>query len=203
MNQELKNIGNIAVLVVDIQNDFCHDEGIFAQQGLDVSPAQEVTPRIQSFIDEVRKYDVPVIYSKQIESDEVTPDNLKRQFAHGKLKAVCTPNSWGAELYQLEPAEGEHVLEKHTYDVFSNPQLRKILDERGIDTLVIAGVNTDVCVDTTVRSAFTNGYQVVVPKDLVATMNVDGQEHYLSVFDRFFGDVVESAQVPEYLRGNE
>jgi len=201
MANTLNDLGNIAVLVVDIQNDFCHDDGIFAQQGLDVKPAQEVAPRIQEFIGIVRKYDVPIIYSKQIESDEITSGNLKRQFAHGKLKAVCAPGSWGSELYLLQPADGEHVLEKRTYDVFSNPRLREILDERRIDTLVITGVNTDVCVDTTIRSAFTHCYKLVVPKDLVATINVAGQEHYLSVFDRFFGDIVESDWVLAYLKG--
>ena len=201
MNSDFHNDwGKIAVLVVDIQNDFCHDDGIFAQQGLDVKPAQEVAPRIQEFIEEIRQYYAPIIYTKQIEAEAITPANLKRQFASGKLKAVCTPGSWGSELYQLQPADGEHVLEKRTYDVFSNPELKRILNEHQIKTLVIAGVNTDVCIDTTVRRAFTEGYQIVVPLDLVATMNKAGAKHYLDVFDRFFGVVLDSKEVLLYLR---
>jgi ureidoacrylate peracid hydrolase len=191
---------NVSLLVVDIQNDFCHDDGIFSQLGLDLKPAQKVTPRIKAFIDKVRKYDVPVIYTRQIESDKVSPENLKRQFASEKLKAVCAPNSWGSELYQLEPVEGEYVIEKHTYDAFSNPKLQEIFRERAIDTLVIVGVNTDICIDTTVRRAFTEGYNVLVPRDLVATMNVDGEKYFLDIFDKFFGDVVASSQVLEYLQ---
>lgn len=198
-NNTSKDWGNIAVLVVDIQNDFCHDDGIFAQQGLDVKPAQEVAPRIQEFIDEIRQYDIPIIYSKQIEAEDITPANLKRQFASGKLKAVCAPNSWGSELYLLQPTDDEHILEKRTYDVFSNPELNRILQERKIKTLVIAGVNTDVCIDTTVRRGFTEGYQIVIPQDLVATMNQAGAKHYLDVFDRFFGDVTDSKTVLSYL----
>lgn len=199
MNNRTK-LKKMGILVIDIQNDFCHDDGIFAQQGLNVKPAQEVTPRIKAFIDGVRKYNVPIIYTRQIESEDVSPKNLKQQFASGKLVGVCAPNSWGSELYQLEPAEGEYVIEKYTYDTFSNPKLKRILDERGIDTLVIAGVNTDICIDTTVRRAFTEGYNVLVPRDLIATMNVDGEKYFLEVFDKFFGDVVSSSKVLEFLQ---
>lgn len=202
-NDALKDWGNIAVLIVDIQNDFCDDNGIFAQQGLDVKPAQEVAPKIHEFIEEVRQYSVPIIYSKQIEAEDITPANLKRQFASGKLKAVCAPGSWGSEFYQLKPIEGEYVLEKRTYDVFSNPDLKRILDEHKVKTLVIAGVNTDVCIDTTVRRAFTEGYQIVVPQDLVATMNRAGEKHYLAVFDRFFGEITDSKTVLSYLSQKE
>lgn len=190
----------IGILVIDIQNDFCHDDGVFAKQGLDVKPAQEVTPRIKAFINEVRKYDVPVIYTRQVESDDVSPENLKRLFASGKLVRVCEPHSWGSELYQLEPAEGEYVIEKHTYDAFSNPRLKQILEEKGVNTPVITGVNTDICIDTTVRRAFTEGYHVLVPRDLIATMNVDGEKYFLEIFDKFFGDVVSSSETLDFLR---
>ncbi len=197
-NAPLRDVGNIAVLVVDMQNDFCHDDGVFARQGFNVKPAQDVLPRIRAFIDEMRTYGVPVMYTQQVESEELSPDNLKRQFACGKLVPVCAPDSWGSALYLLEPAEGEHVIVKHTYDAFSNPELMRILKGKAIDTLVIAGVNTDICIDTTVRSAFTKGYQIVVPGDLVATMNQEGEKHFLDVFDRFFGDVVDSKDILLY-----
>ncbi len=126
-----------------MQNDFCHEEGVFAKQGLDVKPAQEVATRIQDFIEKARLYNIPIIYTKQIESTEVSPENLQRQFASGKLAPVC--------------------------------------------------------VDTFVRRAFTEGYQVVVLRDLVATMNRAAEEHYLSIFDRFFGEVIHSETVLSYL----
>jgi ureidoacrylate peracid hydrolase len=195
MDETQKSIddwGATAILVVDIQNDFCDDSGKFAEQGLDVKPAQEVAERIDEFLVEARKLGIPIIFSKQIESQEVTPLNLQRQFFRGKLKEVCSPESWGSDFYKVQPSEGEVVVEKNTYDVFSNPELKQKLDELGIRTLVVTGVNTDVCVDTTVRSAFTNGYQIVVPKDLVATMNMEAQKHFLAVFDRFFGDVTDA-----------
>lgn len=64
-----------------------------------------------------------------------------------------------------------------------------------VNILVIAGVNTDICIDMTARRAFTEGYNVLAPKDLIATMNVDGEECFLDEFDRFFGGVI----IPEEL----
>ncbi|MBS3174728.1 cysteine hydrolase [Candidatus Woesearchaeota archaeon] len=189
----------VAVLVVDIQNDFCDNEGIFAQQGLNVKPAQIITPKIEEFIKKIRRYDLLVIYTKQIEHEDITPQNLKRQFNAGKLKPVCSPNSWGSELYKLKPLKNEFIIEKYTYDVFSNPKLHGILNENKIKTIVVIGVNTDICVDTTVRSAFTKGYQIVVLKDLVATMNKQSERYYLDIFNRFFGDVMHSKKFISFL----
>ncbi len=107
--------GKTAILVVDIQNDFCDDAGKFAEQGLDIKPAQEVAERINEFLVEVRKLGILVIFSKQVESPEITPLNLQRQIIRGKLKEVCSPGSWGSDFYRIEPSATEVVIEKkHT-----------------------------------------------------------------------------------------
>lgn len=115
---KLDNLGNIVILVLDIQNDFCHEEGIFSKLGFNVKPTQKIVPDIISFIVKARQYNIPIFYSKQIESDRGSPQNLKNQFKSGRLKAVCAPNSWGSELYRLKPLSNEQVLEKYTYDFF-------------------------------------------------------------------------------------
>ncbi len=144
--------------------------------------------------------------TRQVESEEISPENLKRQFkatptlSGRKLVPVCAPNSFGTALYGLEPLRTEYVVEKYTYDAFSNLQVKRILKKRQIRTVVVTGVNTDICIDTTVRRAFTEGYNIIVPKDLVATMNKKGEKYYLTIFDTFFGSVVNSKHVLQYLR---
>ena len=195
----LDNLGNIALLVLDIQNDFCHEKGIFSKLGMDVKPAQEMVPRLINFIDKIRHYNIPIFYSKQIESDDVSPQNLKNQFKTGRLKAVCAPNSWGSELYKLKPLSKEQILEKHAYDFLSNTVLRKLLKEKQIDTVILSGINTDVCIDTTLRSAFTLGYNILIPEDIVASMNREAHKHLLKIFHHFFGAVVKSDDILEFL----
>jgi len=186
------NVKGTALIVVDIQNDFCHKDGTFAKQGLDVTPLQKIVPEIISFIDKVRKRGIPIIFSKQIEANDISPENLNRQFKSGKLKTVCAPNSWGADFYLVQPKTKDIVLEKNTYDLFSNPQLQEILNKNKVKMLIVVGVNTDICIDTTVRRAFTEGYFIIVPYDLVATVNVKVHKHFLKIFNRFFGEVMSS-----------
>lgn len=202
--RSLFNWGKVGILAVDVQNDFCHRDGAFAHADLNIQPAQAVAVRIRVFIEKVRQYEVPIIYTQMIESETMTPANLRQLITRGKLiksEPVCAPDTWGSELCGLTPVAGEYVLQKSTYDAFSNPILRQVLDANGVKTLIIIGVHTDVCIDSTLRRAFTEGYQIVIPKDLVATMNQEGEEHYLKVFDRFFGDVVDSGVVLSYLNG--
>ena len=187
--------GNAALLILDIQNDFCHEEGKFSKMGMSVKKVQEMVPRLIEFIEIARKHNIPIFYSKQIESDNVSPKNLKNQFGSGRLKPVCAPDSWGSELYKLKPLPSEHVIEKHTYDFFSNEKLKQLLNKQDVDTLIITGVNTDICVDTTLRSAFTLGYNIIIPEDLVASINQDTHKQLLRIFHQFFGEVVRSSDV--------
>lgn len=78
--------------------------------------------------------------------------------------------------------------------------MRKQLKEKRINTIIITGVNTDICVDTTLRSAFTLGYNIIIPEDLVASINQDTHKQLMKIFHRFFGTVVKSDEILEYLR---
>ena len=144
---------------------------------------------------------LPIFYSRQIEDLEFSPVNLKRQFASGRLQNVCAPGSWGSELFQIQPGEKEIVLEKYSYDFFSNLQLEKELQQREIDTLIITGLNTDLCIDTTVRSAFTRGYNIIIPKDLVTSTlaSVEIQDYFLKLFHNFLGEVTTSNAILQKL----
>ncbi|MEK7138152.1 MAG: isochorismatase family cysteine hydrolase [Patescibacteria group bacterium] len=193
MNQTTQK--KAALLVVDIQNDFCSSRGKFAKMGFDVSHIQKMVPRLSLFIKEIEKIGIEVFYSKQTESMRISPKNLKSLFNKGKLKIVCQPNSWGSELYRLKPSDNKNVLKKRTYDFLSNQKLNEILQRKKIKTLIITGVNTDICIDTTTRSAFTKGYNIIIPKDLVATINQKAHPYFLEIFSRFYGTVAPSKEI--------
>ena len=180
-----------AILIVDIQNDFCDERGAFAKMGLNIKNIQKMTPKLINFIEKARKANLKIIYSKQIESDEVSPENLKAIFKQ-EIIPVCSPNSWGSEFYKINPNSKEIIIEKYTYDVFSNPKLENILRENKIKDLIICGVTTDLCIDSTVRSAFTKGYNIIIPKDLIATVNQKIQKPFLKTFGEFLGTVIKS-----------
>ena len=96
--------------------------------------------------------------------------------------------TWGAVLYEgIEPQEGDIVVEKHKWSAFDGKDkdgktLDEILKEKGIQTLVLAGVVTETCVHSTAQEAFNKDYFVVVPKDSVGSNKPD---QHRTVLDRF------------------
>lgn len=193
-------VGKPAVIVVDMQKFFCDPEGIIGKRGADLSHIQEVKSTINAFIYLLRRFGngaIPIIFTKQVETDEVIPQNLKLQLGRNKIPRICDPSE---QDLVIAPLEGEYVLEKHTYDPFSNLKLRRILDEQRISTLIFTGVNTDLCIDTGVRSAFTQNFHVVIGSDLTATNRPELHEVFLERLDSYFGQVVTSFQLIETLR---
>jgi nicotinamidase-related amidase len=107
----------------------------------------------------------------------LAPERLRR---NGKTRTADTfvPGSWGWRLVDgLEPLDDELVVHKLRYDAFLFTTLEDDLREGGIDTVVIGGVITNCCVDTTARSAFMRGFDVLVLADAVATFAQERELH--------------------------
>ena|SRR3989338_8162886 len=158
-----------AVIVLDMQNDFCSSEGAFKKVlGRDPSAIQEMAQRLKSFIEDARKQGAKIIFSKMVNGEDSPPNLRERLTAGVESKAAEWPfglerGSWGGELYELEPAEDDLVLEKLYFDFFSSPELKQKLEELGIKNLVISGVYAEMCVLSTASRGFTEGYRIVIP----------------------------------------
>ncbi|MDG6929440.1 MAG: cysteine hydrolase [Nitrososphaerota archaeon] len=105
--------------------------------------------------------------------------------------------TWGAEIYpELKPEEGDRVIgSKHTPDSFLGTDLDFVLRDRGIRTIVICGTNTDICCETTARSAFCLHYNVVVGSDVCSTYYGESHEAALAVLRFGFARVMTSDQI--------
>jgi ureidoacrylate peracid hydrolase len=166
------NPKNTALIVIDVQNGYCSDDGSFKSYGFDISPMQGIVPKLKEFISNYKQIGGLVIYTRQIEGEE-SPENMKALYEKGPLTPMCKRGSYDAEFYEVKPGEDDPIIEKHTWSAFSNPELEEILKEKGIENVILAGVCTDVCVNDTLAGALERGYNIIVPKDLVAT---DGRE---------------------------
>ena len=93
----------------------------------------------------------------------------------------------------VELADGEYIVKKHRYGAFTGTALDNTLRENGIRTLVVTGVQTNVCVETTLREGLSRGYYIVVPADCVATHSSDLHDATLQNVERLFGDVTSTA----------
>lgn len=195
IDKKLINPTNTALIVVDIQNDYCSSTGKIAQTlGVDLTPVQKVVPEIISFVDVARRNGLPIIFTQMIEDPEYMDENAKLKKGN---KAFCTPNTEGFEYYKIRPEGSDYQIIKKTYDAFSNPELEAIFKKNQIKNLIVIGAYTAVCVDTTIRAGFTRGYHIVVPENLVGMPKerIDQHEAALKVWKIIFAHVVDSKEI--------
>ncbi len=84
---------------------------------------------------------------------------------------VCEPGAWNGDFYQIKPRPDEAIVTKHRYGAFEGTDLDLILRSRGIRSVIMTGVATNVCVETTARQAFLRDYYVVFTNDCSATFS--------------------------------
>ena len=187
-----------ALLVIDMQNDYCSSNGCLAKAGWDISPIQNVAPKVARLLLETRKSGTTVVHARNVHSEWTDSQARKRKQA-GRAGGVARLGTWGAEWFdefeELKPLKNEYVINKHRFSAFINTDLDLILHARGIRTIVMAGAATNVCVGSTAIDGYMNDYHVVFLRDCTATQDVDFEEPFLNHFDRYFGYVVNAEQV--------
>jgi len=177
--------GRTAVLIIDMQVDFASPDGVlgaFIDMGA-VAPALDAA---QGLADSARAAGVPVIFvglSTTPETDSpVWNERLRRRGGDPEVDAaLCRAGRVGSEFYGPKPLPGELVVAKTRYSGFVGTDLDARLKALGVDTLVLAGVTTECCVDSTARDAFDLDYHVFVAADACAAYEVDLHEASLKV----------------------
>lgn len=160
-----------ALLLVDCQVDFASPEGIMARQGCDITATAAALTNAASLADAARKARMPVLFARLITRpvDETTMlREWMRRRGHANDVAVCREGSKGSEFVGVHPLAGEAVFSKRRYNAFAGTELDAHLKTLKRDTLVIAGLTTECCVDSTARDAFERDYHVIIAQDAVA-----------------------------------
>lgn len=188
------------LLVVDVQNDFCHDDGVFGRAGRDLGSIQAAVERLVVFIDVARRASVPVLFVKThhdhwTNSPRWLTRGITRETrAWGRVE-ICATGSWGAELFRVKPQADECVIIKHRYSAFLGTRLPVVLRALGQPTLLVAGVTTNVCVETTVRDAFMRDYDVVLVEDCAGAPTKAEHEGAVYNVRAYFGRVLDSPTI--------
>ena len=188
---------NCALIIIDMQNDFCAKGGYIDQvMGKDVSAAAGIVEPLQSLLNAARAADVPVLWVYADYSHDKLPDSMRVKLkARGITAECCKPGTPGAGWFGIEPLASEHKVAKHTYSGFAGTTLEALLAELSVRTLVFGGVQTQVCVESTVRDAHSLGYFCIVPQDAVASHTPALHDATLNNIRFLFGDVCTTADV--------
>jgi ureidoacrylate peracid hydrolase len=187
-----------ALIIVDVQNDFVSAEGSAAKRGEDVSAAMAMVPNLLRLIDEARRVGLTIVYIRTIHSEWTdTPSWIYRSSQKSGLN-TCREGTWGAEFYAgISPLPSERVVIKHRYSAFINTDLNTVLKARGIQSVLVCGVATNVCVETTTRDAYMFDYYVTMIDDCSAAYEPKLHMGTLENMRRHFGLVASSNEIIE------
>lgn len=199
------DLARTALVVVDMQNDFCAEGGHLSRCGVDCGPARSLIAPINRLSQGLRQAGAPVIWL----SWAVRPDRLNIGAAMPHLHAQgpvdpafmqskggwgAIAGEWGAELVAGLDVDARDIqVAKHRFSGFFATELDSILRNMAITTLAFAGVATDICVMATLQDAMFLGYDVLLLDDCVATNSpafcVDAARHHVK---QLYGFVTRS-----------
>lgn len=180
-----------ALLIIDMQNDFCHPEGAQGKRGRDLSMVYGMIPTFEKVLNGARQIGLPVIFVRTLHYPWTDSQSWRKRLdGYKKGIEICLPGSWGAEIIEaLAPREGEPVVVKHRYSAFVDTDLSLMLRSMKIETLLIGGVGTNVCVESTARHAYMLDYDVCLLEDCTAGCDVDLHRGTLRNIAEHFGKV--------------
>lgn len=185
-----------ALLVVDVQQDFCAADGAFGQLGRDLTAIGTMVPTLQSLLASARQAGVTVIFLRFAQTAATESEVYREQRDRGRAGfRYCLEGTPGVEFYQVAPQPGEAVVTKHRYSGFVNTDLELILRSTGIRTLVMTGVATNGCVDATGRDGFMHDYYIVFTTDSTATYWPEQHAATLQTVRDSYGVVASSAEL--------
>ena len=178
-----------ALIVVDMQNGFVSKGGSYDKLGMNTSNYREIIPKLKELIEFCRTMEIPIFYTEAVKEasgiDVLTKiHNLLPKSRQERLKfPICIRGTWdGLTIDELKPKEEEdHVVIKRRDSAFQDTELRVWLQSEGINLLVFAGIDTSICVETSLRDGFNIGYDVALISDATAS---GYKRHYETTLER-------------------
>jgi ureidoacrylate peracid hydrolase len=188
-----------ALVVVDMQNGFCHEQGSFAKMGMQSEPTA-IVPHINELRSAFRAANMPVFFLRTEYNADYS--NRRSRDARDRVEQLqgLIQGSWDADILdELTPQPGEKVVDKTRRSGFLYTSLEDTLKERGVNHLIITGVGTDVCVESTARDAYQLDFAVTTVSDATGTCNRPDHLAALHAL-RLFGGTASTAEVIEALQ---
>jgi biuret amidohydrolase len=198
----------VALVIIDMQRDFVDAGGFGEALGNDVSLLRKAVPPTRRVLDAARKAGIFVIHTREGHRPDLA-DLWPAKKERGKLKTtigdkgpmgrILVRGEYGHDIIdELTPKAGEPVVDKPGKGAFYATDLGELLTSRGIRQLIVCGVTTEVCVNTTVREANDRGYDCLVLEDCVASYFPEFQEYALKMIKAqggIFGWVSDSKRL--------
>jgi nicotinamidase-related amidase len=203
------DLNHTALLVIDMQNDFCSPGGFGEKLGNDITPTRVIIPAIQQLLSSFRESRLAVIHTREGHLPDLSDcptGKLERSRAQGAgigdlgpMGRILVRGELGhAIIEELAPLPNEQIIDKPGKGAFYRTNLEQILREKDIRSLIVTGVTTHVCVHSTVREANDRGFDCLVVADGTAAFDAADHHaalHMISQQGGIFGWVADTASI--------
>jgi ureidoacrylate peracid hydrolase len=198
------DVSTMGLLMIDMQNAYAHAEGTLAKGGADTSHALSTINPLMSVLNACRQVGIPDFWSIQ-QHYQHDASRLRHRIPHHTAKRPrpsALKGSWDGEILdELKPyvTEDSNVFVKNRFGCFYNTQLETLLRIHRVDTLIVSGLDINVCVETTLREAYMRDYDLIILEDCVGGVYEDWRGPAMQVWDRYLGAVITSHEFLETL----
>lgn len=199
--------GNTALIVIDMQIDFCGEGGWVHSLGVDVENTRRAIKPIARLLETLRPLGFTIIHTREGHRPDLSdlPANKAWRSAQRNGKGIGAQGPLGRFLIrgepnwdivpELTPLEGEIVIDKSGKGSFYGTDLEAILHLKGIRNLIVTGVTTDCCVQSTLRDANDRGFECIMLEDCCGAATQDHHERQIDIFrimDGLYGSIAHS-----------
>ncbi|KAK5112743.1 hypothetical protein LTR62_003841 [Meristemomyces frigidus] len=205
-----------ALVVIDMQRDFCEESGYLSHQGYDIAPIRAIIPSIQRLLSVSRAAGLPIFHTREGHRPDLSDLPSRELFRsrnnasglgigdRGPLGRLLIRGEPGHDIIpELYPREGEPVVEKPGKGAFTNTDFDLLLRVKGVRNLVFCGVTTDVCVSTSVREANDRGYECLIVPDGCAASERELHEAAVRTVGTEGGIFGATARLEDVVKGIE
>lgn len=184
-----------AVLVIDVQNDFCSPDGAVEQAGRPLHGRADMVAKLQRLLAGARNAGAKVIFVQTIARSWTDSDPWLYRASDTPRTDTCREGTWGAEFFEVAPIDGEPVIVKHRNSAFFNTALDSVLRTFKIQSLILTGTSTNVSVESTARDGIMRDYHIILAEDCSAARNVSAHESTLMNIRNHFGVVTSCDEI--------